>query len=66
MKTLCALVVTALFATVLAGYLEQHENIKREERRHAEQALDACWQNATANGGIGADVCKHLADSLNK
>lgn len=66
MKTFIAIVLVAILGAVLFGVTEQHQNSERERRERAEQALDACWKNAATYGGAGADVCKRLADSLNK
>ena len=66
MKTLVAIALVGIFGVVLYGVRDQHENMKRQDREQAERTLDECWQHAAANGGIGAAVCKGLADSLNK
>jgi hypothetical protein len=66
MKCLLTLLLVGILGVVLYGVLDQHQNIERQDRERAERTLDECWQNAVGNGGIGADVCKGLAESLNK
>ena len=62
MKTL--ILLAAILGVVTFGVIEQHQYNGAAEREAAEQQLSRCWQVATANGGIGADVCEDLANSL--
>jgi|HubBroStandDraft_6_1064221.scaffolds.fasta_scaffold3296464_1 hypothetical protein len=64
MKTL--ILLAAIFGVVAFGVIEQHQHNEAADREAAEQQLHRCWQVAMSNDGVGADICKGLADNLNK
>jgi hypothetical protein len=64
MKSL--ILLAAILGVVTFGVIEQHQHNEAADRERAEQQLSECWRFAMDNGGIGADVCKGLADSLNR
>lgn len=65
MKKLIAAVLIALFATVLYGVVEQHQDIECQRREQAERTLQQCFEQAASNGGAGVKVCE-AAGALNK
>ncbi len=50
---------------LIYGVIDYHQNAEREKREQAERVLSECWQQAVSTG-VGADLCKALADSLHK